>query len=305
MNTTTWMLMILTFVQGLAAGICVDVALVKLPTRHKIGSIAYANFARGNDLGNGLKVYPYLVVGGGVIIIVFTAIAHFNKIPSSIMYPLYAAALSAFGYLLSTAKAAPVMWSIKTTPNEETILKNKLDRFAFWHIFRTVFQIAAFLALLWALSDTNAIAYVLAAFLHGLAAGLCFDTALVKLPTRHRIGVIPYANFARGNDLGNGIVVYPSLAISAALLLFAVTINAFIKDQPSQVLYSLYVASFATLLAFVGTGKAAPVMLSLKSTPNEERILTQKLNKFARWNQFRTVFQIIAFVALMSALVLG
>jgi hypothetical protein len=40
-------------VQGLAAGICFDTAMVKLPTRRRIGSIAYAHFARGNDLGNG------------------------------------------------------------------------------------------------------------------------------------------------------------------------------------------------------------------------------------------------------------
>ena len=51
-------MLVVTLVQGLAAGICFDTATVKLPTRHRIGAIAYANFARGNDLGNGLRVYP-------------------------------------------------------------------------------------------------------------------------------------------------------------------------------------------------------------------------------------------------------
>lgn len=304
MNTTTWVLMSLTFMQGLSAGICFDVAFVKLPTRHKIGSVAYANFARGNDLGNGLKVYPYLVVGGGLIIIAFTVIAHVNRIPSSILYPLYAAAFSAVGYLFSTAKAAPVMWSIKTTPNEENILKHKLDRFAFWHAFRTIFQFTAFIALLWALMDADSTLNVLAIFINGLAAGIYFDTALVKLPTRHRIGVLPYANFARANDLGNGIIVYPSLAIGAALLVFTVTIIASIHGQQSQILYPLYVATFATLLALAGTGKAAPIMRSLKNTPNEERILTQKLNAFAQWNQFRAIFQIISFITMLRAVMI-
>jgi hypothetical protein len=38
----------------------------------------------------------------------------------------------------------------------------------------------------------------------------------------------------------------------------------------------------------------------LKNTPNEEQLLKQKLDRFARWHNFRTIFQIIAFIALIS-----
>lgn len=146
-------LMLMTFVQGLAAGICFDVALVKLPTRHRIGTAAYADFARGNDLGNGLKVYPYLVVGGGVVLIVLTVLAHIGGLPSAMRYPLYVAGVSAAGYLAATAKAAPIMWSLRTASDEEPVVKAKLDRFAYWHGWRAVFQIMAFVALLWALAS--------------------------------------------------------------------------------------------------------------------------------------------------------
>ena len=44
---------------------------------------------------------------------------------------------------------------------------------------------------------------VLAVVFNGLLAGTSFDTALVKLPARRRIGARAYAVFARGNDLGN------------------------------------------------------------------------------------------------------
>jgi len=145
-------LLLMTFIQGLAAGICFDVATVKLPTRHRIGAAAYANFARGNDLGNGLKVYPPLVVGGGVMLIVLTVVACANGY-TAILYPLYAASLSAVGYLAATAKAAPIMWSLRTAQDEEQVVKQKLDRFAFWHIWRTAFQLLAFGALLWALAS--------------------------------------------------------------------------------------------------------------------------------------------------------
>ena len=53
----------------------------------------------------------------------------------------------------------------------------------------------------------------LATAVNGLLAGLNVDTALVKLPARQRIGVVAYATFARGNDLGNGLVVYPLLDV--------------------------------------------------------------------------------------------
>jgi len=145
-------LVLMTFVQGLGAGICFDTALVKLPTRHRIGPVAYAQFARGNDLGNGLKIYPFVVVGGGLVLIALTMAAYIAGQPSAILHPLYAASLSAVGYLAATAKAAPIMWSLKTSPDEKQVLKQKLDRFAYWHAWRTAFQIAAFIALLWALA---------------------------------------------------------------------------------------------------------------------------------------------------------
>jgi hypothetical protein len=143
-------LLMMTFVQGLGAGICFDVATVKLPTRHRIGLSAYANFARGNDLGNGLKVYPFVVVGGGLSVIALMAVAYVSRQPAAILHPLYAASLASAGYLGATAKAAPIMWSLKTTPNDESVLKQKLDLFAYWHGWRTAFQLAAFIALLWA-----------------------------------------------------------------------------------------------------------------------------------------------------------
>jgi hypothetical protein len=87
-------------VDGLIAGMSLDAALVKLPARKRIGSVAYARFARGNDL---------------------------------------------------TTRAAPIMLSLRTAPDEERVLEAKLDRFAFWNAFRAAFQGVAFLALVWAL----------------------------------------------------------------------------------------------------------------------------------------------------------
>src|SRR6266436_399926 len=67
---------------------------------------------------------------------------------------------------------------------------------------------------------------VAATALNGLLGGFSFEGALVKLPTRRRIGAVAYATFARGSDLGNGLWVYPSTAIGAALLTLAATLAA-------------------------------------------------------------------------------
>ncbi len=77
---------------------------------------------------------------------------------------------------------------------------------------------------------------VLATALNGLLAGLNVDTAPVKLPACHRIGAPAYATFARGNDLGNGLVIYALLGISTALLTVLTTPVSGIAAQPAAFL---------------------------------------------------------------------
>jgi hypothetical protein len=142
----------------------------------------------------------------------------------------------------------------------------------------------------------------LATAVNGLLAGLNVDTALVKLPARRRIGAVAYVTFARGNDLGNGLVVYPLLGIGAALLTVLATAVAYIERSPMEVLLLLTMASLLSILHTFATTRAAPVMLSLKDTPDDEAILTTKLDRFARWHTIRATFQVVAFFVLVWAL---
>ena len=142
----------------------------------------------------------------------------------------------------------------------------------------------------------------LATAANGLLAGLNTDTALVKLPARRRIGAVAYATFARGNDLGNGLVVYPLLGIGAALLTLLATALAYVERSPMEVLLLLSLASLLSILHTFATTRAAPVMLSIKDTPDDEAILTAKLDRFARWHTVRATFQVVAFFVLLWAL---
>jgi hypothetical protein len=140
---------------------------------------------------------------------------------------------------------------------------------------------------------------------NGLLAGMTIDASLVKLPARRRIGNIAYAVFARGNDLGNGIIVYSSLAILAALLAFIATLTAFLQNAKSKLLLLLIIASVTTIVHFLGTAKAAPVMLSIRNTPDNETILKEKFDQFEKWNGFRACFQLFTFILLLYCLILN
>jgi hypothetical protein len=146
---------------------------------------------------------------------------------------------------------------------------------------------------------------VIATALNGMLAGGSLDGSLVKLPARRRIGVVAYATFARGNDLGNGLVVYPVWAVSAALLTFIAAIVAYVEQQSTGLVVPLTIASLTSIGHFLATSQAAPVMLSLRHTPDDEAILTARLDKFERWSALRTTLQVLTFFVLMWALIVA
>ncbi len=151
MNATFWLTAVSLAIHGILAGISFDVAVVKLPTRRRIGAIAYAAFARGNDLGNGLVVYPVAGILALATAFGTTAWAYFARSSNAVMIPLLVACIGTIAHSACTAVAAPIMLSLGKAPNEETVLAGKLDRFATWHACRAIFQFLTFLALEWAL----------------------------------------------------------------------------------------------------------------------------------------------------------
>lgn len=151
MSVAFWLLAVAVVVHGLIAGASFDVAVVKLPTRNRIGSVAYANFARGNDLGNGLVVYPAFGILAVLLVLGTTISIYFTNPSPTVMVPLLLACACTVTHSVCTAKAAPIMLSLRRAPDEEALLAAKLDRFAYWHGLRATFQIATFVVLLWAL----------------------------------------------------------------------------------------------------------------------------------------------------------
>jgi hypothetical protein len=146
---------------------------------------------------------------------------------------------------------------------------------------------------------------VLATALNGLLAGFSVDGALVKLPARRRIGAVAYATFARGSDLGNGIWVYPSTAIAAALLTVAATIVAIVGRSPAMLLAPLSLAALTSIGHFLATSRAAPIMLRVGKTPDDDALLSPLLDRFARWHAVRATLQALTFFVLLWAIVVA
>ncbi len=144
---------------------------------------------------------------------------------------------------------------------------------------------------------------IIAVIEHGLIAGTSFDVALVKLPTRKKIGATAYARFARGNDLGNGLVVYPVLGILSLILAIGALVVALALSEPFRLVLPLIAAVGTTVVHSLMTLKAAPIMLSLRDESDDEAVLGRKLNRFAFWHGWRTLFQGLTFAALVWALV--
>jgi hypothetical protein len=143
---------------------------------------------------------------------------------------------------------------------------------------------------------------VVATALNGILGGLSFEIALVKLPTRRRIGAVAYATFARGSDLGNGVWIYPATAISATLLTFAATIAAYVERQSPALLLPLSIASLTSIGHFLATSRAAPIMLRVSKTPDDGVLLAPLLDRFARWHGLRATLQVLTFFVLLWAL---
>jgi hypothetical protein len=150
-DLTVILMLAATVFTGLLAGASLDKSLVQLPVRRRLGAIAFADFSRTNDLGNGLIFYPMLGVGAALLTIVAALAAVLAGTPLAQAWPLYVAALLALLHTFTTTRAAPNMLILRQLTNhDETKSAAALDRFARWHNIRAVVILLNFVVLVWA-----------------------------------------------------------------------------------------------------------------------------------------------------------
>lgn len=136
---------------GMLAGASLDQSLKQLPARHRIGTVAYAAYARAADLGPGVLWYGILGVGAATLTIAAAATSLAQRIAAPAMVPLIAAAALSVLHSLATTQAAPTMFSQRRVPQTEQALAVVFGRFARWQTVRATLQMLTLSAVLWAL----------------------------------------------------------------------------------------------------------------------------------------------------------
>jgi hypothetical protein len=145
---------------------------------------------------------------------------------------------------------------------------------------------------------------VAATVTNGVATGATFDQAFKQLPARHRIGAPAYATYARAADLGNGLVWYPIMGVTTAVVTVAAIIAGFLDAATRLQIVALVLMAAGTAGFLAATSRAAPALLSLRRDEVSERA-GAVLDRFARINEVRAVALAITLAATVWALILA
>ena len=141
-----------TMLDGFLAGTNVDRTLIQMPAWRQVGARAWADYSRHANLGPGLLLYPFMAIGGALLTVA-AAIAFqvAGAVPRGAALPIFLAVALALGGLLATARAAPKMLSLRRIGDDPAALQAAFDGFEFWGNVRSVCQVLAFAANVWAL----------------------------------------------------------------------------------------------------------------------------------------------------------
>jgi hypothetical protein len=141
--------------------------------------------------------------------------------------------------------------------------------------------------------------------LFGLLAGSAVDRGIVSFPARRRVGTIAWARYSRAADLGNGIFLYPVLAIAGALAVSAALLVVVAGHGPRRLLVPLAGGLVAGLANLAVTIAAAPKMLRIGKTDDREDLLAPLVEGFVKLSYVRVVLISLAFAMTLWALVAG
>jgi hypothetical protein len=132
------------------AGASIDRLIVQLPARHRIGPVAYAEYARSTDLGRGRIVYPAANALGGAALLAALALALLLRESREVIVALVVAAFFALLARVVTRRAAPAMLQIGRSDDRESVITPLLERFARLAPIRMTCLSLASVSLLWA-----------------------------------------------------------------------------------------------------------------------------------------------------------
>jgi hypothetical protein len=137
----------------------------------------------------------------------------------------------------------------------------------------------------------------------GLRAGAGTFRMLVDLPARFKIGPVAFAEFSRATDLSTaGFIFWAVYGIGGAALTGTTWWVTRRGGAPRQVRRLCGVSALCSLLILAMTTQAAPLMLRVGSSPNDEALLSHLLEPFVVWTILRILCADVSFLAMLLAL---
>lgn len=158
MTKTDWfasLLAITVVLRGLGAGTILGVLMITLPTRRRIGVVAYGQFTRAHYDGVGVRGYGALTVLGAVMSAVVLSFAIAWGASPFVTWSLVVSLVATVLGFVGTAGALPAMRDLLAVADDETALLAKhLDRFAKWGAMSASCHVVAFIAIAMSLAAT-------------------------------------------------------------------------------------------------------------------------------------------------------
>src|SRR5206468_5343023 len=136
-----------------------------------------------------------------------------------------------------------------------------------------------------------------AALFGGLQAGATANRAFVLLAAWERLGVIPWVNFTRAENVGVGALFYPVLGLAALLLTVSAAI-AFRLDRTARGLrrFPVYAAALLAIVwATVTRALILPAMFALRDAGTNAAQLQQIFLTVSRWSSVNDVLHVLTF----------
>lgn len=131
----------------------------------------------------------------------------------------------------------------------------------------------------------------------GVLAGITVDRLLVQHSAFRRLGAEAWVDYSKQADLRAGLILYPLVAITHALLTLGGAIAISRSSGLSAAFVPAYSAAALALLGLALTARAAPVMLSLGKAASDAAAHQRAFDKFFFWSLLRGIAQVLAFAA--------
>lgn len=148
------LLMAAVVVCGIGVGASLDQSIKQLPTRRRIGVLAYSEYSRVADVRLGLFWYVPLGVAWTVLNVAAAITGWADGASGGRATALIVLVAAVAGHAVLTAFAAPRLRAQRAVVGDEQALRLIFDRFEHLQLVRVVLDVTALAAATWALAAT-------------------------------------------------------------------------------------------------------------------------------------------------------